>query len=177
MYYYRARYYSPSISRFIAEDPVGLSGGDNVYSYVEGNPIIYVDPLGLWKVTLSLFKGIGGAIFFGNDEASGGFVGIRAGKGFGGGILYEPLGTAPGADPCSNGGLGIGGFAEAGLNAGPIQAALGGNLGVKFTPSDGSIIKPYGGLEPQGGVGNSWGIKGSASVGVEITLHGGRPRR
>jgi RHS repeat-associated protein len=38
-YYYRARYYHPGFSRFVAEDPVGFTGGDNLYAYVNGNPI------------------------------------------------------------------------------------------------------------------------------------------
>ncbi len=31
--FYRARYYMPSCGRFISEDPVGLNGGINLYSY------------------------------------------------------------------------------------------------------------------------------------------------
>ena len=37
--YMRARYYSPSIGRFINKDPIGLTGGMNLYGYVGGNPI------------------------------------------------------------------------------------------------------------------------------------------
>jgi RHS repeat-associated protein len=47
LYYYRARYYSPQMGRFISEDPIGLAGGLNVYVYVGGNLINYVDLLGL----------------------------------------------------------------------------------------------------------------------------------
>lgn len=47
LYYYRARYYSPNLSRFISEDPIGLEGGINSYAYVDGNPLMLVDPLGL----------------------------------------------------------------------------------------------------------------------------------
>ena len=47
LYYYRARYYSPALNRFVSQDPIGLSGGVNVYAYVHGNPISRVDPLGL----------------------------------------------------------------------------------------------------------------------------------
>jgi RHS repeat-associated protein len=52
-YYYRARYYHPGFSRFVAEDPVGFTGGDNLYAYVNGNPISKIDPLGLWGVLLN----------------------------------------------------------------------------------------------------------------------------
>jgi len=47
LYYYRARYYHPQLQRFIAEDPIGLSGGVNSYAYVSLNPLNSVDPLGL----------------------------------------------------------------------------------------------------------------------------------
>jgi RHS repeat-associated protein len=47
VYYYRARYYSPGIARFLQEDPVGLAAGPNVYLYVGGNPVRFKDPLGL----------------------------------------------------------------------------------------------------------------------------------
>jgi RHS repeat-associated protein len=47
LYYYRARYYDPILKRFIAEDPIGLAGGINSYSYVDGNPISLIDSLGL----------------------------------------------------------------------------------------------------------------------------------
>jgi RHS repeat-associated protein len=46
-YYYRARYYSPVLARFISSDPIGISGGINTYAYVGGNPLTRVDPFGL----------------------------------------------------------------------------------------------------------------------------------
>ena len=46
--YYRARYYHPRLQRFIEEDPIGFGGGDvNLYAYVNGNPLTFIDPLGL----------------------------------------------------------------------------------------------------------------------------------
>lgn len=46
LYYYRARYYNPSLGRFISEDPIGLEGGPNLYVYVGNDPINLVDSTG-----------------------------------------------------------------------------------------------------------------------------------
>jgi len=48
VYYYRARYYAPTLGRFIGQDPIGFKGGDiNLYAYVGGNPLGGIDPFGL----------------------------------------------------------------------------------------------------------------------------------
>lgn len=48
LYYYRARYYHPTLQRFVSEDPIQFAGGDvNLYAYVRNNPGGYRDPLGL----------------------------------------------------------------------------------------------------------------------------------
>jgi RHS repeat-associated protein len=46
LYFNRARYYSPKVGRFISQDPIGLAGGINTYAYVDGDPILYIDPEG-----------------------------------------------------------------------------------------------------------------------------------
>ena len=74
LYYYRARYYDPSIGRFLSEDPLGFSSGDfNWYRYVSNNPINYFDPYGFegfWSGVWSATKFAGatvvtGAVIFG----------------------------------------------------------------------------------------------------------------
>ena len=49
--YYRARYYSPTLQRFVSEDPAGFVDGPNLYSYVNNAPSVFTDPLGLEKRT------------------------------------------------------------------------------------------------------------------------------
>jgi RHS repeat-associated protein len=46
LYYYKRRYYSPELGRFIGRDPIGYRGGMNAYEYVGDNPSGYTDPEG-----------------------------------------------------------------------------------------------------------------------------------
>ncbi|MBD8708745.1 RHS domain-containing protein [Pseudomonas sp. CFBP 13711] len=46
LHYNTFRYYDPAVGRFITQDPIGLLGGDNLYSYGL-NPIGWIDALGL----------------------------------------------------------------------------------------------------------------------------------
>ncbi len=48
LYFYRARYYSPTLRRFVSEDPIGIAGGVNFYRYTLDDPIDGSDPTGLW---------------------------------------------------------------------------------------------------------------------------------
>jgi len=49
MYYYRARFYSPVLGRFLQPDPIGYKAGLNLYTYCKNNPVMYIDPWGLWS--------------------------------------------------------------------------------------------------------------------------------
>lgn len=55
------------VGRFISEDPMGFDGGDvNLYVYAENNPVLLMDPNGLWTfshgVNLSGYFGVFGGI-------------------------------------------------------------------------------------------------------------------
>ncbi|HEV2387691.1 MAG TPA: RHS repeat-associated core domain-containing protein [Candidatus Acidoferrales bacterium] len=48
LYFYRARYYSPNLQRFVSEDPLGISGGGpDLYAYAADSPRTFVDAFGL----------------------------------------------------------------------------------------------------------------------------------
>jgi RHS repeat-associated protein len=47
LYFYRSRYYSPLLHRFISQDPIGFFGGINMYAYVGNSPTNLRDPSGL----------------------------------------------------------------------------------------------------------------------------------
>ena len=99
--YYRARYYSPTFQRFIAQDPIGFAGDDsNLYAYVGNDPVNFIDPIGNGKIGAVVGGAIGavaGAVGEGAGDAAIGTV-IEPGGGTAAGLVVgAALGAAQGA--------------------------------------------------------------------------------
>jgi RHS repeat-associated protein len=121
LYYYRNRFYSPTMQRFISEDPTGFAGGINLYAYVENSPLNFSDPFGLdlWGLTGGGTAGaaVGGAGIMGtgsymigfNDHNTGGrkvSLGGAGSFGFSGGDTYSYPDQSEERNPTRGGGLG-----------------------------------------------------------------------
>jgi RHS repeat-associated protein len=58
LHYSRHRDYSPTLGRFLEQDPIGFNGGDtNLYRYVGNNPNNRADPSGEWWLFLARLAG------------------------------------------------------------------------------------------------------------------------
>ncbi len=156
LYYYRARYYSPELHRFIREDPLGLAaGGVNYYLYALNNPLSYYDPFGLdtWGGGIQVQAGAGasGSAFVGVVGDSTGQVGVSVTVGAGG-----------------SGGAGASVTGEfTTTNAPSIQdtAGTGGQAGVQVGP-----FPPTGGLVIGAGI-----VSGSGYTGGSVNIGYGIP--
>ena len=76
LYYYRARYYHPTLGRFTARDPKGYTEGMGLYQYTGGNPVIYLDPTGevIFFVPMLVGAAVGAAIDVGVQYARYGHI-------------------------------------------------------------------------------------------------------
>jgi RHS repeat-associated protein len=175
LYYNRARFYNPSLQRFISEDPLGLSAGPNFYAYAGNNPITRIDPFGLdWQIGVTgswtvfgLTVGVGGGgtvgistngtlsgtSFFASEQANG-MVGLGVYAGAGLGIS---IGHTKGPLTNSNGSGSV--YAEADAGYGPSAGVSG-----SYSPSSGSATISLNKGLPGAGVGVAAGVGGSVSA-------------
>lgn len=47
LYHFRARWYDTETGRWLSNDPIGISGGLNLYAFCANDPVNFVDPMGL----------------------------------------------------------------------------------------------------------------------------------
>ncbi|WP_309869302.1 RHS repeat-associated core domain-containing protein [Luteibacter sp. 1214] len=130
-YYYRFRYYEPSLGRFISEDHTRLAAGPNLYGYVLQDPINNIDPLGLWTLQIG-FQVSYSVTFFG--------VGVSGTLGMGAAI-----------DGHGN----VAAFSYDGL--GGALGTPGASAGVQTAVSDGDTICALGGKFNNASLGGGWG--------------------
>ncbi len=55
LYNFRARWYDPETGRWLSNDPIGISGGLNLYAFCSNDPVNFVDPMGLWGIQFGDF--------------------------------------------------------------------------------------------------------------------------
>jgi RHS repeat-associated protein len=81
LYLTHYRLYDPNSKRWLNRDPIGETGGINLYAYVQGNPVNYVDPTGEFAWSPAI--GLGIRIFGGRaaGAAIGGWARANLGKG------------------------------------------------------------------------------------------------
>jgi RHS repeat-associated protein len=88
LYFYRTRYYSPSLQRFIGQDPIGFAAGDpNLYGYALSNPVTLKDPSGRFVPLIVL--AIGGV--FGGGAAAYSNYGAYSSGAITGGQYFEAI--------------------------------------------------------------------------------------
>jgi RHS repeat-associated protein len=62
LYYFKARFYSASLGRFMQTDPMGYAAGMNMYAYVRGDVINMRDPTGLMNDGMDDIGGVIGSV-------------------------------------------------------------------------------------------------------------------
>ncbi|MEE9368735.1 MAG: RHS repeat-associated core domain-containing protein [Pontiella sp.] len=78
--YFRSRWYSSEIGRWLSKDHIGIAGGLNLFAFVENNPVNYIDPSGYGKS----YNRKGGAGGSGGKHKKSGKYGKQKGSGRGG---------------------------------------------------------------------------------------------
>jgi RHS repeat-associated protein len=161
LYYYRSRFYSPALQRFLSEDSIEFSAGDpNLYAYTFNAPTRYTDPSGRFVIPLILCAG--GAAGSALGDAMGGrkFNPYKAAAwcaiGLGAGFLAPAIGAAAGY------GAGYGATAAAAAGAAANAATRAAQSGIDPNKLNHIFNNPDHGLGPLVETFGSWEAAGGA---------------
>ncbi len=135
LFYNYFRTYNPSVGRYIQSDPIGLRGGINTYAYVNANPLIGIDPLGLVGASAQFGYQAAAYMFIGGFSVTGG--GIAGGGTEGAGVCsFIQVCMRIGPSVYAGGGLagGVSGFTGALSDAAEgFSVGLGADIGAGGT--------------------------------------------
>jgi RHS repeat-associated protein len=86
LYHFRARWYDPETGRWLSNDPIGISGGLNLYAFCGNDPVNFVDPMGWAHFGKRPLDMTGGSCIYVLSEGGGWF-----GDFFNIGLYHEQL--------------------------------------------------------------------------------------
>ena len=152
--YFGYRFYAPEQRRWLNRDPLHEQGGINLYAYVNGDPLGYIDPTGEYGIAGAVYGAIAGGI---GGHISGGWQGALIGVGTGALVgAVNPFGAnaagaAAGAGIASLLSQGVGNLASGNdvtdlCNydfSAAAGAAIGGALGGPLGNFIGRYVGPY----------------------------------
>ena len=201
LYNFKARWYSPSLGRFMQTDPIGYGDGLNWHNYAHGDPINGTDPSGNqcgWHHSENVISGYEGAwinggpcsVGDGNPTPSGGSSSPIGGSG--GGSFTPPV-TTPiqqpkpqngknDPPPCSAGQRGLQAVGKFGVELGGEVGTAGsaitaGGIGVAAVSASTVVLAPggvlAGGSIAAGGADVTFGGGAIGTVGALFMLAGG----
>ena len=142
LYNFRARWYAPTIGRWLSKDPIGLEGGLNLYVFCGNDPLNYMDPFGCLEA-ISAYNDWGKIAVAGFDQGGVGGYAQAAGASIMQAFIdfwgardvegaSDSSGYYSGSDGCKGKSWGYGLYAV-------------GMIGINAIPGGGKAVKPVAG--------------------------------